>query len=315
MPPKKKQTAISDRSFDQLKNEIPTTPTTMSRFLKRLGQLSSGVMPPPEKELRAYFMRLSEAKSKDGKSLWVSGNLKESTVGDIKRIAEGMGIRPPTRFKGKKVLLEKMVQGVEDAMGPQADEEGFFDDPPETVKDLKDFQRSASRETRREAKEFYDTMRSNMLLLEKAIPDFDNTIGDPYVALLVMRTAMGDPRSVSSIIKTFTEKAAVPAVIGNYNWCGPKTDIFKNVIEGRGWTNPLDRACMMHDLKYLMAGSSQAPEGQLSADVKSSYWLGMLGKLQHSLGVDNFLELLRSLLRRNNHLCPYRCLKTLTLNS
>lgn len=36
----------------------------------------------------------------------------------------------------------------------------------------------------------------------------------------------------------------------NYNWCGPGTDIYRNLKEGLLPTNKLDKACYLHDMDY-----------------------------------------------------------------
>ena len=50
---------------------------------------------------------------------------------------------------------------------------------------------------------------------------------------------------------------SVRGAMGNYNWCGPKTDVWNNLMKGLGPTNTLDRACMIHDISYITAATEK----------------------------------------------------------
>jgi len=68
-----------------------------------------------------------------------------------------------------------------------------------------------------------------------------------------------------SIFESFQQ-----AVIPGYNYCGSGTNVIKNFLEGVRPKNRADEACMIHDIRYLEIGASNAPDAERAQAVRDA---------------------------------------------
>jgi hypothetical protein len=73
-----------------------------------------------------------------------------------------------------------------------------------------------------------------------------------YLVTLVGKCSECNKKTIRNIKYNIRRKNIIPIHLLNYNYCGPFTDVLKNIIYDIKPYNELDKRCQIHDLSYHM---------------------------------------------------------------
>ena len=266
-------------SWQALKNApIPKTIKKAREAFEKLTEIVLGQDKPPKAEVMRYFAKLYELKTSPGNRLLAAGGGPARET--VRQFASMMDV-PFGANASKDAILESISSasgagsvGGEGPVPPEAEEPAKPPrtgrqpavDVPVTIEQLTPEQRELYDRMTKTSRELFEILSREANDLDDRIENFNNDIFIPFQVLQNIRNAKVNPKAVSKGISALTDDlmqrvadAAVKVAIGDYNWCGPGTDIFGNIMQGKMPVNALDEACMDHDLDYLRAGALHPP--------------------------------------------------------
>jgi hypothetical protein len=263
MPPK---IDVKQASFEQLKDVNIKSQKQMADAIARLAELE-----PPKDELLRLLKKYMGMQGMGGIPLISikSKPLKKEDLSKVVRLATGK--EPSKRAQGftKAQAIKELVEAPAPAAEPAAEPAGAAADPAGAAA-------STAAAAAAAATDPVGALNTFQRVVDEALMENPNLTKEmkwksiiPFAILSKFRKSNVDTRSAVKRVSGYMMGKVTRMVLGDYTWCGPGTDIMKNIMEGRMPKNELDEACANHDLAFLEA-STEPDADKRSAIVRQA---------------------------------------------